>query len=133
MLVTAVLAAALAVATVTDLRARRIPDAVTAPAALAALALQPGHLPWGLAAGGFLLAGALLHPGGMGLGDVKLAVVMGVCLGSAVVLALIAALVLGTLAGVGIAARRGVAAARAATLPFAPCLAGGALAALLAS
>ena len=47
----------------------------------------------GAAAGGFLLLAALAYPGGMGMGDVKLAGVMGLFLGSAVAPAILIALV----------------------------------------
>src|SRR5262249_4011402 len=72
-------------AAVIDLEHRIIPNRITAPAALAALAIglaldpagEPQRLIAGAAAGGLLLAAALLYPGGMGMGDVKLAAVMG--------------------------------------------------------
>src|SRR5437868_784909 len=72
--------AALALAVVCDLRERRIPNAVTGPAALLALAfggLEPAHLAAGAAAGAFLGIAAVVRPDGMGLGDAKLAGVMG--------------------------------------------------------
>jgi leader peptidase (prepilin peptidase)/N-methyltransferase len=120
----ALLAAVLVAAVVTDLRARRIPDVLTVPAALTALALG-GHLAAGVAAAGLLGAAALASPEGMGLGDAKLAGVMGLCLGPAVVLAMLAACALATLYGIGLALRHGLAAARAATVPLAPFLAAG--------
>jgi leader peptidase (prepilin peptidase)/N-methyltransferase len=134
-----VLVAVLAVVTVTDLARRVVPDAVTAPAAAvavaAALALDRGfvaqQLVAGAAAGGLLGAAALVSPDGMGMGDAKLGGVMGLCLGRAVAGALLVALVAGALAGGAIVARRGLAAGRRATLPFAPFLAMGAVAALL--
>src|SRR6188472_3067898 len=120
LLLTLGLAAVLMPVTVIDLRRRVVPDAITAPAALgalgAALALDRGfvgqQLAAGAAAGGFLGAAALLAPGGMGMGDAKLAAVLGLYLGRAV------------------AARRGLSEGRRATLPFAPFLAFGALVAL---
>ena len=60
---------------------------------------EPERLIAGAAAGGFLLAAALAYPGGMGMGDVKLAAVMGLFLGSAVALAILMALVLGVAVG----------------------------------
>jgi leader peptidase (prepilin peptidase)/N-methyltransferase len=75
---------------------------------------------------------ALLRPDGLGLGDVKLAAVLGLFLGGRVALALAVALAAGAAAGAVIVARRGLAAGRRATIPFAPCLALGALAALAA-
>lgn len=137
MVLLAVLLAALVPAVVCDLRARLIPNLVTGPAALAALAAgtaldpggEPGRLAAGVAAAAFLGAAALIRPEGMGLGDAKLAGVIGLCLGPAVATALIVSLGAGTLAGLGLTLTRGLAAARAATLPFAPFLALGALAA----
>jgi leader peptidase (prepilin peptidase)/N-methyltransferase len=126
-----------AVVTVSDLRSRRIPDL----ALLTALALaapvcalsDPSGLPERLlaatAAGGFLLTAALLRPDGMGLGDVKLAGVLGFYLGSRVVEALLIAFAVGSLAGLLVLLRHGWA-ARHRTIPFAPFLALGALAAI---
>jgi leader peptidase (prepilin peptidase)/N-methyltransferase len=125
------LAAVLVASVVTDLRARRIPDVLTVPAALTALAL--GGDPWaGLVAAGLLGAAALTSPEGMGLGDAKLAGVMGLCLGPAVVSALLAACALATLYGLVLAVRHGLAAARVATVPLAPFLAAGTGVALVA-
>jgi leader peptidase (prepilin peptidase)/N-methyltransferase len=58
----------------------------------------------------------------MGLGDAKLAGVLGLGLGPPVAVALLGALAAGALYGAGLAAVRGVAAARVATVPFAPFL-----------
>ena len=117
-----VLFTALALAVVYDLRERRIPNAVTASAALLALALgglEPARLAAGAAAGAFLGVPALVCPDGMGLGDAKLAGVMGLALGPPVAVAILVACGAGTAYGL---------VARAATLPFAPFLALGALA-----
>jgi leader peptidase (prepilin peptidase) / N-methyltransferase len=122
--------------TVTDIRARLIPDRVLVAAALIALPLagvsDPGGLPerfgWALGAGAFLLAAALARPGGMGLGDVKLGAVLGIYLGRSVVVALLIAFVLGSLFGAALIARYGWR-ARSRTIPFAPFLALGTLAA----
>jgi len=122
-MLTAILLAALVPAVAVDLRARRIPDAVTVPAALAALAVDPSHLLAGAATGGFFLAAALARPEGMGLGDVKLAAVIGLCRGDAVAPAILVALLAGAVTGVLTGAR---------TLPFAPFLALGALVSLVA-
>src|SRR5436305_9777622 len=79
--------AALVVVTATDLERRIVPNAVVLPAAAAVLALQTVSHPspeWALGAvgaAGFLLLAALAYPGGMGMGDVKLALLIGALLG----------------------------------------------------
>jgi leader peptidase (prepilin peptidase)/N-methyltransferase len=133
----AALLALLAVVTATDLRTRLVPDrallAATAVAIPLAAAEDPAGLPERLAAalgaGGFLLAAALIRPGGMGLGDVKLGAVLGLYLGRAVVPALLVALLAGALAGAVLIVRRGPA-ARKQTIPFVPFMALGALCAV---
>ena len=79
----------------------------------------------------FLLLAALLYPRGMGMGDVKLAAVMGLFLGVSVVPALVVAIVLGSVVGVGLMLRYGPA-ARKHAVPFGPFLAIGGVAGLLA-
>jgi leader peptidase (prepilin peptidase)/N-methyltransferase len=136
-LLDASLVALLGVVTVSDLRTRLIPDAPLVLSLVLALAVglvsDPGGLPERLASGAaasaFLLAATLIRPDGMGLGDVKLAGVLGVYLGAAVVEALALALAAGSAIGLGLIARHGWA-ARGRTIPFAPCLALGALVAL---
>ncbi len=126
--------------TATDLRRRLIPDEILAAAAVFALAVaalgDPASLPLrlaaGLGAGGFLLAAALIRPEGMGLGDVKLAAVLGLYLREAIVAAMLIGLVAGSAAGIVLWARHGRRARRMA-IPFAPFLAlGGAIAMALA-
>ena len=134
------LAAMLAVVTITDLRSRLIPDAALVAATLVALLLigvtDPESLPVralaAAGAGSFLLAGALFRPGGMGLGDVKLSAVLGLYLGSGVVVGLLVALLAGSIAGVALVALHGWE-ARARTIPFAPFLALEGLAAMAAA
>lgn len=126
--------------TIIDLEHRIIPNKILAPAAVVALGLglaidpsgEPGRLLAGAAGGGFLLAAALAYPRGMGMGDVKLVAVMGLCLGSAVGPALLVALVTGVVAGVAIMARVGTAAGRKTAVPFGPFLALGGLVAIFA-
>jgi leader peptidase (prepilin peptidase)/N-methyltransferase len=65
----------------------------------------------------------------MGMGDVKLAGVMGLFLGSAVAPAIFIALLAGALLGGAILVRRGVQAGRKTKVPFGPFLAFGAVAA----
>jgi leader peptidase (prepilin peptidase) / N-methyltransferase len=68
----------------------------------------------------------------MGMGDVKLAGMMGLFLGKAVAPALFIALVAGSLAGAFVIARRGAAQGRKTALPFGPFLALGGLVAVFA-
>jgi leader peptidase (prepilin peptidase)/N-methyltransferase len=127
----------LAVVTLSDLRTRLIPDRPLFAGLAVALAIcaacDPASLPMrllaGAGAGGFLLAASLARPDGMGLGDVKLAGVLGVFLGPAVVEALLAAFATGSITGLALIARHGWK-ARSRTVPFAPFLALGALVAI---
>ena len=130
------LAALAPVLTVSDLRWRRLPDRLTLPAypaaavllAAGALAIPDGGRRFlsalaGLAAAWLFFALlALIHPGGLGWGDVKLSGVLGLYLGwlgpTAVAAGLFGAFVLAALAGLGlIAAGR---ATRKSQLPFGP-------------
>jgi leader peptidase (prepilin peptidase)/N-methyltransferase len=123
-----------------DLEHRIIPNRLLAPAAVAAVAIQaavdvdklPEHLIAAAAAGGFFLLAALAYPRGMGMGDVKLAAVMGLFLGRAVAPALLAALIAGTLVGAVVIARKGAAEGRKTAVPFGPFLALGGVVGLLA-
>jgi leader peptidase (prepilin peptidase) / N-methyltransferase len=118
-----------------DFEYRIIPNKITGLGAVLALVLgtaldpsgEPGRLIAGVAAGGFLLAAALARPGGMGMGDVKLAAVMGLFLGAAVAPALLVALLSGVLVGGVIIARKGAREGRRTAVPFGPFLALGAL------
>jgi leader peptidase (prepilin peptidase)/N-methyltransferase len=124
---------------ISDFRTRLVPDGPLVASLSLALAVcafsAPGELPERLIAGtgaaSFLLAAALIRPDGMGLGDVKLAGVIGVYLGAAVIEALLVAVAAGSLAGLALIARHGWS-ARHRTIPFAPCLALGALVAAAA-
>ena len=123
-----------------DFDHRIIPNKITLPAAVAAVAIglatKPGGVPEQLiasaAAGGFLLLFALAYPRGMGMGDVKLAAVMGLFLGRSVAVALFAGVVLGAVVGVAVMARVGVARGRKTAVPFGPFLAAGGLMAVFA-
>ena len=123
-----------------DLDHRLIPNRILLPSAAVALAILalteagklPEHLIAAAAAGGFFLLAVLAYPSGMGMGDVKLAAVMGLYLGVSVAPALLAALLSGTLVGAGIIARRGAAEGRKTAVPFGPFLALGALVGLFA-
>jgi len=126
--------------TVIDLDFRIIPNKlmiVGTVAALAILALTrpddiPEHLIAACAAGGFLLVAAIAYPAGMGMGDVKLAFVMGLFLGREVGVAMLVALVAGSVVGVAIMAHKGTQEGRKTAIPFGPFLALGGIVALLA-
>jgi leader peptidase (prepilin peptidase) / N-methyltransferase len=132
------LVAVLIAVAVIDLDTRKIPNKITAPAAVyavvAAAALLTGELPElliaGTAAFAALLLAALAYPAGMGMGDVKLAGVMGLYLGISVAPAMFVAFLAGTVGGLAVMARHG-AGARKAGVPFGPFLALGGLVALL--
>jgi leader peptidase (prepilin peptidase)/N-methyltransferase len=90
------------------------------------------HLIAAAAGGGFFLLAVLAYPRGMGVGDIKLAGVLGLFLGRAVGPAIFIALISGTLVGALIMARKGVAAGRKTKVPFGPFLALGGVIALFA-
>jgi leader peptidase (prepilin peptidase)/N-methyltransferase len=123
----------------TDLERRIIPNKVLLVAAVLgaaiAAATDPGSLPEraiaAAAAGGLLFLAALAYPRGMGMGDVKLAAVMGLFLGRNVAPAILIALLAGSLVGLTMIARHG-AAARKQAIPFGPFLALGGVVGLLA-
>jgi leader peptidase (prepilin peptidase)/N-methyltransferase len=133
----AVFCAALVVVTATDLSHRIVPNRVVLPAAVVVLALMTLAQPspqWAIAAAGasaFLLAAALAYPAGMGMGDVKLALLMGAALGRSVTVALLLAMVAALVPSVVLLARHG-GKARKMAIPFAPFLALGSVVALFA-
>jgi leader peptidase (prepilin peptidase)/N-methyltransferase len=98
-------------------------------------ALSFGDLPELLISGGgavlFFLLAALAYPAGMGMGDVKLAGVMGLYLGLSVVPGLFTAFLAGSVVGIAIMARHGLG-GRKHGVKFAPFLALGGLVALIA-
>jgi len=123
-----------------DLEHRIIPNVILAPAAVAAIAIgaltRPSGLPEqliaGAAAGAFLFIFALAYPKGMGMGDVKLAAVLGLFLGRDVAVAILAALIVGVAVGIGVIARVGAEQGRKTAIPFGPFLAIGAVIAIVA-
>jgi leader peptidase (prepilin peptidase)/N-methyltransferase len=123
-----------------DLDHQIIPNKITAPAAILAvaigLALKPAGVPEQLIAGAgaaaFLLVFVLAYPRGMGMGDVKLAGVLGLFLGREVGVAIFVAVIAGTLVGAAVMARLGVQRGRKTRVPFGPFLALGGILALLA-
>ena len=123
-----------------DLDHQIIPNKITAPAAILAvaigLALKPSGVPEQLIAGAgaaaFLLVFVFAYPRGMGMGDVKLAGVLGLFLGREVGVAIFVAVIAGTLVGAAVMARLGVEHGRKTRVPFGPFLALGGIVALLA-
>jgi leader peptidase (prepilin peptidase) / N-methyltransferase len=120
-----------------DLEHRIVPNRIVVPAAGAALLAQlvrePG-IEWPLAALGafiFLLVVALAYPRGMGMGDVKLAFLLGAVLGRDVAAALLIGVLAALIPAIALFATKG-SAARKLAIPFAPFLAFGAVVALLA-
>ena len=124
--------------TLTDLEGRIIPTRILLVAAIAAVAIaavgEPSSLPErgiaAVAAGGVFLLVALAYPRGMGLGDVKLAAVMGLFLGRNVAPAILVALLAGSVVGLAMIASQG-GAARKRAIPFGPFLALGGVVGLL--
>ena len=135
-LVGAVFLAALAVLTVKDLEDRRIPNAIVLPVAgivlVATALLHPGRaaesILAALAAGAFLLIPSLSSRG-VGVGDVKLAFLLGAALGRGVVPALLLASIAAAATGLVLLVKQGPS-ARKTVLPFAPFLTLGAVGAL---
>jgi leader peptidase (prepilin peptidase)/N-methyltransferase len=135
--VAAFFCAVLVAVTATDLTHRIVPNRIVVPAAAIVLvahtALEP-RPEWALAALGasfFLFAAALAYPAGMGMGDVKLALLMGAALGKTVSVALFAGMIFALVPSVLLLARHG-SSARKMGIPFAPFLALGSVVALFA-
>lgn len=133
-LVGAILAPTLILLAAIDLDRRLIPDVIVLPALAAVLILQiafyPEHtLEWVLAMFGaalFLFIPMLISPAAMGMGDVKLAALLGAALGKSVVAALFVGLLAGGAYGLVVFVREGLAARRKA-IAFGPFLAFGGL------
>jgi leader peptidase (prepilin peptidase)/N-methyltransferase len=120
-----------------DLGTRRIGNVVTVPVSLLAVTLRAafehGALAQVVISGGealllFILLALLLH-GGMGMGDAKLAGMLGFLLGWAVVRALLVGVVAGGVGAVVVLARTR---ATGATIAYGPYLAFGGMVAILA-
>jgi leader peptidase (prepilin peptidase) / N-methyltransferase len=122
-----------------DLDHRIIPNKILLPAAIwglaATIAFRPDNVDDALIAGaiafGALLLAALAYPAGMGMGDVKLAGVMGIYLGSGIAPAMLVAFLAGSIVGLMIIAREGRD-ARKKGVPFGPFLALGGLVGIFA-
>jgi leader peptidase (prepilin peptidase)/N-methyltransferase len=118
-----------------DLEHRIIPNRIVLRATVVVLAANTARdlsPEWALAAlggSGFLLAAALVYPAGMGMGDVKLALLMGAALGRTVSVALMAGMLAAMIPSVVLLARHG-SKARKMGIPFGPFLAIGSVVAL---
>ena len=131
--------AALAAITLADLDLRLIPNRILIAAALIGAPLvvvaDPGSAGERAiaiaAAGGGLILVAFAYPRGMGMGDAKLAALLGLYLGRAVAPALLVGFLAGAIVGIGLILRHG-AAARKQAVPFGPFLAFGGTVGLLA-
>jgi leader peptidase (prepilin peptidase)/N-methyltransferase len=118
-----------------DLQHRIVPNRIVLPAALIVLVAQTALEPspeWALGAlgaSGFLFVAALAYPAGMGMGDVKLALLLGAMLGRYVSVGLMLGMIAALVPSLVLLARHG-SAARKMGIPFAPFLALGAVIAL---
>jgi prepilin signal peptidase PulO-like enzyme (type II secretory pathway) len=138
--VAAAFCAVLVVLAAIDLQHRIIPNRIVVPAAavvlLGDIAAQPHRAKeWAIAAfatGGGALILAVASRGGIGMGDVKLAFLLGAGLGYAVLGGLVLAMAATFVVSVAILVRRGLG-ARKEMIPFGPFLALGAILALFLS
>ena len=127
--------AVLVAITATDITHRIVPNRIVLPAAAVVLVAHTALSPspeWALGAlgaAGFLLVAAIAYPAGMGMGDVKLALLLGAMLGRLVGVGLMLGMFAALVPSVLLFARHG-AAARKMGIPFAPFLAFGAVVAL---
>ncbi|MGB2952047.1 MAG: prepilin peptidase [Gaiellaceae bacterium] len=134
-LVGAFFCAVLVAVSAIDLTHRIVPNKIVLPATAVVLVAQTALKPspeWAVAAigaSGFLFLAALAYPAGMGMGDVKLALLMGAVLGKTVAVALMAGMVFALVPSLLLLARHG-GAARKMGIPFAPFLALGSVLAL---
>jgi prepilin signal peptidase PulO-like enzyme (type II secretory pathway) len=120
-----------------DLRYRIVPNRIVLPAAaivlVTATALEPSA-EWALAAfgaSGFLFVAALAYPQGLGMGDVKLALLLGAMLGRSVTVALMIGFLAALVPSLVLFLRHG-SKARKMAIPLVPFLAFGAIVALFA-
>lgn len=135
----AFLAAVLVVLAAVDLERRIIPNRIVLPATLVVLAahiaIEPGRtvelIAAPLVAGLFLLIPNLINPAAMGIGDVKMALLLGVGLGWGVIGALLVGFFATVPFSVAIIVRGGRAALKTESLPLGPFLAFGGLVLLI--
>jgi leader peptidase (prepilin peptidase)/N-methyltransferase len=137
MVVAAFFCAVLVAISAIDLTHRIIPNRIVLPAFLVVLASQTMLEPspqWALGAlgaSGFLFLAVLAYPAGMGMGDVKLALLMGAALGKLVTVALMMGMLSALAPAVVLFALHG-SKARKMGIPFGPFLALGSVIALFA-
>jgi leader peptidase (prepilin peptidase) / N-methyltransferase len=118
-----------------DVQHRIVPNRIVLPAAAIVLVAHTAIDPspeWALGAlgaSGFLFAAALAYPKGLGMGDVKLALLLGAMLGASVAVALFLGFVAALVPAVVLFARHG-SAARKMAVPLVPFLSFGAVVAL---
>jgi leader peptidase (prepilin peptidase)/N-methyltransferase len=135
--IAATFCAVIVVLSLVDVDRHKLPNVILLPAtaslavalAIADPARLPSHL---LAAGvafGLFLALAIIYPPGMGMGDVKLMLLLGIVLGPNVIFAILAGSVAASAAALGVLVLRGRS-ARKLALPYGPFLALGAVAVL---
>jgi leader peptidase (prepilin peptidase)/N-methyltransferase len=133
--VAAFFCATLVTVSATDLSHRIVPNVVVLPATVVVLVAMTVLHPspeWVLGAFGaslFLFLAALAYPKGMGMGDVKLALLLGAMLGRTAPVALMVGMIAALVPSVVLLARHG-SAARKMGIPFAPFLAFGGVVAL---
>lgn len=127
--------ALLVVLSAIDVEHRIVPNRIVVPAAAAALGARTLLDPspeWAIAAfaaAAFLLLAALAYPRGMGMGDVKLALLLGAGLGRSVAVALMIGMITALAPALVVAARGG--SVRKLAVPLVPFLALGSVVALL--
>jgi leader peptidase (prepilin peptidase)/N-methyltransferase len=127
--------AVLVVLSAIDARHRIVPNRIVLPAAAITLVVHTAIDPsaeWllgALGASGFLFLAALAYPKGLGMGDVKLALLLGAMLGASVSVALMLGFLAALVPAAVLVARHG-SAARKMGVPLVPFLAFGSIVAL---
>jgi leader peptidase (prepilin peptidase)/N-methyltransferase len=124
----------LVVLSLVDLDRRTLPNRILIPATVAVavtlVIADPARLPSHLLAAGAGFAGffllAVLYPPGMGMGDVKLMLLLGLVLGHAVLYAAMLGAITASAVSITLLVRYG-GAARQIAIPYGPFLAGGAI------
>jgi prepilin signal peptidase PulO-like enzyme (type II secretory pathway) len=127
--------AVLVVLSVIDAQHRIVPNHIVLPSAAVALVAHtviepsPAWLAWSLLAAGGLFLVVLAYPKGLGMGDVKLALLLGAMLGASVTVALMIGLLAALIPSAVLVSRHGVG-ARKMAVPLVPFLALGSVVAL---